>query len=57
MCKKFSLLSKPYNDFWIINLFHISFIEKGNSNHYFYGTTKKITFSDKLKKLISFFYK
>ncbi len=36
---------------------NISFIEKGNSNHYFYGTTKKITFSDKLKKLISFFYK
>ena len=36
---------------------NIAFIKKGTSNNYFYGNSKKNTFSDKLKKIISFFYK
>ena len=36
---------------------NIAFIKKGVSKNYFYGNLKKNTLSDKLKKIISFFYK
>ena len=36
---------------------NIAFINKGQSTNYFFNDIKKNTFSDKIKKLISFFYK
>ena len=36
---------------------NIAFITKGESTNYFFDNIKKITFSDKIKKVISFFYR
>ena len=35
---------------------NIVFVKKGNSTKFFFNEIKKITLSDKLKKIISFFY-
>ena len=51
---------KKYYDGSIKSIYfhqNIVFINKGSSTNYFYNSIKKQTFSDRFKKIISFFYK